>query len=138
MEDWWKELEKAADTVETFFLDISSAMELWAEEMGKTFDDFTQEVEAVVVTEVDRLIDDLIDIVGESDVEYDSDFWEDIDHFVELEFMDVTISKPSSENHPACIGCRHYHGKTYNGNLLVCAMHPYGCEDSTCPDWEGE
>jgi hypothetical protein len=32
--------------------------------------------------------------------------------------------------------CRHYHGQVYGGNLLVCAMHPYGPGEDvdTCPD----
>ena len=35
-----------------------------------------------------------------------------------------------------CQGCCHYHGQTYGGQLLVCAMHPYGVEASSCPDWQ--
>lgn len=38
----------------------------------------------------------------------------------------------------ACRGCRHYHGRTYNGNFLVCGMHPYGVETETCSDWESK
>ena len=33
-----------------------------------------------------------------------------------------------------CSNCVHYHGRSYNGNHLVCGMHPYGEED--CPDFE--
>ena len=36
----------------------------------------------------------------------------------------------------ACQGCCHYHGQTYGGKLFVCAMHPYGVEDTSCPDWQ--
>ena len=37
--------------------------------------------------------------------------------------------------HPfACYDCINYHGKIYNGNRLVCAIHPYGLKD--CPDFE--
>lgn len=49
----------------------------------------------------------------------------------------VQIVEPMMQNHPACIGCRHYHGQVYGDNLLVCAMHPYGWDASAhCPDWE--
>jgi len=36
---------------------------------------------------------------------------------------------------PSCFGCQNYHGKTYSGVKLVCAMHPsgWGGED-ICPD----
>lgn len=46
--------------------------------------------------------------------------------------------EPWLNQHPVCIGCRNYHGQEYNGNLLVCAMHPYGVEAGveTCPDKE--
>ncbi|MEM6398676.1 MAG: hypothetical protein AAF349_04785 [Cyanobacteria bacterium P01_A01_bin.68] len=34
-----------------------------------------------------------------------------------------------------CDGCSNYHGQFYNGNLLVCAIHPHGFDDKTCPDF---
>lgn len=43
---------------------------------------------------------------------------------------------PVLQEHPACVGCRNYHGEAYGEQMLVCAMHPYGAEDTTCPDWE--
>lgn len=38
-----------------------------------------------------------------------------------------------------CDGCKHLHGEAYGGNLLVCAMHPYGTDGDSCPDkdWNG-
>lgn len=39
-----------------------------------------------------------------------------------------------------CFCCKHYHGRHYVGeggvNRLVCAMHPYGPEETQCPDKE--
>ena len=138
MEEFWQQIEKAAEEVEGFFKDVSSAMESLADEFGKTLTTFTEEVEEIVVTEIEHCIDDLIEIIyEESDWEENGVYWEDFSDFVESEFMDVRTHKSSPDNHPACMGCLHYHGKAYNGNLLVCAMHPYGCEDTTCPDWEG-
>lgn len=37
-----------------------------------------------------------------------------------------------------CQGCRHYHGRSYGGNLLVCAMHPFGADGEHCSDWEDQ
>lgn len=136
MEDLWQQLEKAAKEVEEFFSDISSTMELLADEVGKTLENFTQEVEEIVVSEVERCVEDLIEIVYDSDLEENGIFSQEMVDFVESEFMDIDTYKPTAENHPVCIGCRHYHGKAYNGNLLVCAMHPYGCKDTSCIDWE--
>lgn len=35
-----------------------------------------------------------------------------------------------------CNGCKHWHGKRYGKNFLICAMHPYGWEKDSCPDRE--
>ncbi|MEM9946752.1 MAG: hypothetical protein AAF810_11885 [Cyanobacteria bacterium P01_D01_bin.36] len=43
---------------------------------------------------------------------------------------------PWLQNHPACIGCEHYHGTAYGEEMLVCGMHPYGPDDRNCADWE--
>lgn len=43
---------------------------------------------------------------------------------------------PLPETPTGCAGCRHYHGQAYNGNVLICGMHPYGWEGDTCPDKE--
>jgi hypothetical protein len=37
----------------------------------------------------------------------------------------------------ACEGCADYCGKTYGGNRLICAIHPYGPGDlDICPDFQ--
>jgi len=43
--------------------------------------------------------------------------------------------EPCAGFHPACIGCKNYHGHVYGRNLLVCGMHPYGWDDDNCPDF---
>lgn len=43
---------------------------------------------------------------------------------------------PIANEHTACIGCRHYYGQAHGGNMLVCAMYPYGPEQEKCPDWD--
>ncbi|BDA76090.1 hypothetical protein CAL7716_102560 (plasmid) [Calothrix sp. PCC 7716] len=36
----------------------------------------------------------------------------------------------------ACVGCKNYHGESYNGVDLICAIHPSGYNiSSNCPDW---
>jgi hypothetical protein len=35
-----------------------------------------------------------------------------------------------------CQNCRNYHGRSYNGNSLVCGIHPYG-NGEDCSDFEG-
>jgi hypothetical protein len=33
-----------------------------------------------------------------------------------------------------CQGCCHYHGHSYGGERLICAMHPYGVDQEECGD----
>ena len=42
---------------------------------------------------------------------------------------------PYLQEHHTCIGCEHYDGSSYGGNMLICGMHPYGPEGEICPDW---
>lgn len=35
----------------------------------------------------------------------------------------------------ACQGCRNYYGRVDGGNKLVCAIHPYGQQEESCPDF---
>ena len=44
---------------------------------------------------------------------------------------------PWLQNHPKCAGCSFYHGESYGGEMLVCALHPAGPEEyDQCPDWD--
>ncbi|ABW25488.1 hypothetical protein [Acaryochloris marina] len=57
----------------------------------------------------------------------------------ELEEMASPLTQrlyPLFDQQPACVGCRHYYGKTYGETFLVCGMHPYGASTNSCPDWE--
>jgi hypothetical protein len=48
------------------------------------------------------------------------------------------IVDPWIQDQPRCVGCRNYHGQTYAGETLICAIHPYGPDETLeqCPDWE--
>ncbi len=35
-----------------------------------------------------------------------------------------------------CKECKYFHGVNYNSVDLICAIHPYGVDTDTCPDWE--
>lgn len=61
----------------------------------------------------------------------------DTDVYLELLRQINTPPPTAAAQQPqACQGCCHYHGRVYGGNLLVCAMHPYGVETDRCGDWE--
>ena len=35
---------------------------------------------------------------------------------------------------PDCRICKHHHGQIYRGVELVCAIHPSGYSENSCPD----
>jgi hypothetical protein len=136
--DWWEELEKASLSVEKFFDDINQAVESFSEEVTEALIELSDQIQDTVVTKVDRYVEDFIDLMTETTVEFEFNIWEEIENFTgDSEFVNITTETPSENKYPACIGCRHYHGQAYNGQILVCGMHPYGVEDTNCLDWEG-
>ncbi|MBF2066697.1 MAG: hypothetical protein IGS39_20110 [Calothrix sp. C42_A2020_038] len=126
--DFWQIMETLADEVERFFLGMT--------EMVDTFFEFTEElseqVNNTIATEVDQYLQDIVEPFSDS-------YWE-LDN-ISSESFDPAFPysvEATKEKNPACIGCKHYHGYAYGGNLLVCGMHPSGVEEITCPDWEKE
>lgn len=47
----------------------------------------------------------------------------------------VLIDKKEEFNPGICSNCINYHGEIYEGIRLICAIHPYGCSESSCPDY---
>ncbi len=150
MENWQQDLiavfDITKDEFEQFFHNLGTAVETVAEDCCEILDGFTAEIEDTLtkefepfLNEIDFLIEALLEPLV--DVDVDVDYEIEPVTFIEQEFnLDTDFEfpqvKPNSSHHPACIGCRHYHGRSYGGNLLVCGMHPYGWDDRNCPDWE--
>ena len=135
--DWWQQLEKTTATLEDFFNNFNQSIESFAEDVANTLEEFGEQLQDAVFTEVDRHVDDFVDFVAEANLELEFTLWDDLESFAEdFDFVDITTEIPSESKHAACIGCRNYHGQAYNGQILVCGMHPYGVDDSFCPDWE--
>ncbi len=129
MEDWSKDffemLEGATREFEQFFQDVSEVAETIAEEVQNSialeFENFCYEI-----------FEPLIEVYNE----FESEFRSELDDLLEEDLAISYKVESTPEHHPACVGCQHYHGHVYNGNLLVCGMHPYGWDDDNCPDWE--
>ena len=137
-EDWWKQLEQSTVTLENFFQDINKAVESFGEEMADTLEEFGSYLQDSFIAEVDSFVDDFCELITETNLEVELSFWDDIEDLAEdFEFTEVTTETPTKDKYTACIGCCNYHGQAYNGQILVCAMHPYGVEDDDCQDWEG-
>ena len=129
MEDWQKELMEWLDTV-------TASVEDFFEEVSQAVETFAVELETDLAREIEQFLDDVFDPI--TDVSGSDN---PIVSYHLSDDADVLFSpkiNPTSNVHPACIGCRHYHGRVYQSHLLVCAMHPYGWDDGSCPDWEQE
>lgn len=130
MEDWQKNLTDMLETVtqevEKFFSDITEAVDAIALLSEEVF----HQVDRTITTEIEHFLTDLIQPVLDACSELEQTSFEP-------EWPLTDTVEPSPQQHPACVGCRHYHGQVYSGNLLVCGMHPYGWEGENCPDWQG-
>jgi hypothetical protein len=119
--DFWETVQTVADEVERFFLGMGEMVDT----VFEITEEITEQLQNTIATEIDQYLQEF--------------YWELEDMVVDD--LDPAFPYPveaSASQNPACIGCRHYHGQVYGGNLLVCAMHPYGWDSENCPDWEAE
>lgn len=138
-QEWWEKFEKTAAEMETFFIEVGEVAESFADEVGETIEEFVDQFQEVVVTEVDSFIQDFLDAIAETSHDVDTSLWEDLEEFTDdYDYMGVGFQPPTPDVNAACMNCVNYHGRIYNGNLLVCGMHPYGWDDGNCPDWEAK
>lgn len=129
--DWTEMLDTIADQVEGFFLDVA----LDVTEAMNGFVEFSEEVSTqlntTVLDEVEQYLTEWVSPVLEA--------YFGLGGAIEEITQPVTQTfEPMLKQHPACVGCRNFHGQYYGDSLLVCAMHPYGVGEGveTCPDKE--
>ena len=138
MEDWhkdfWAMLETVTVEVEQFFQDVGEAVESVSEDISEAIETVAHEVQYTFGVDIDQYFQEILEPFVEIYAEFDDIAFEDL--LEDTEFAFNPRVEPTREEHPACIGCQNYHGRIYGGNVLICAMHPYGWEDSNCPDWE--
>ena len=122
-------VETADSLAEEMEKQLRPVLEQWADDLEQSLEPW----ETVLDQEVER---------------FSEEFSEFINPLVEplamalaswIEAMSAPVAShvdPVLNDHPTCIGCRHYYGQAHNGHMLVCAMYPYGPEAEHCPDWE--
>ena len=134
--EWWQQVEKTVVEVEGFFTEVGEATEQVVDEVSENLGSFFEQFQLDIFDEADNFIQNLVDVIITTSEEIDFAISEEWDYFSDDDFTSVGYQEPSAQTHPACINCVNYHGQIYNGNLLVCAMHPSGLEGDSCPDWE--
>jgi hypothetical protein len=114
-----------ADEVEK---QVGPTLETWAEHIHATL----EPLEATLDAEAERMADEFAEQLTPVVVP----LVESLETWFEA--LSTPINQtvdPVVNDHPACVGCRHYYGQAHGGNMLVCAMYPYGPMDRQCPDW---
>lgn len=137
-------LNTAQNQWESFYTQVNEDLQKNTTEWEKTLNNLTQEVEEKLNVELNDLLTEVDDFFVEvlqlffddeylNDVEDNSYFLDEDDFY---SWLQDTKIKPNLNANPACRGCSNYHGQSYNGNLLVCGIHPYGWDGENCPDWQ--
>ncbi|PSO48871.1 MAG: hypothetical protein BRC33_08415 [Cyanobacteria bacterium SW_9_44_58] len=131
MDNWTKEFLAFCNTLNQDIEEFWKEVEQFTEQFSESLDEMVQQTEETIAEEIDVFWQEFFEPL----IEFD-----EMAEFGDEDFDFVIASKvyPTQNTHPACQGCRHYHGYVYGGNLFVCAMHPYGWPDENCPDWEGK
>jgi len=156
MDNWEKQLinwlNQAENNFNNFCEEVTQELKKTAHNSELFIDNLTQEIDNKIPQEIDDfllqvdyfleecavfLADEILphileDFPPNPPSEEDSDFDSNIVWFDEEKIT------PDAQFHTACIGCKNYHGRRYNGNFLVCGIHPYGWNDENCPDWQDQ
>lgn len=133
-------------------------MESWSDEFSQMMEAWANEVEQFcteVAKEISGVLDAFVEASEEMIEQMQNTFTPELEQQISEFFNPIleaylgfeiileetaqpilhTID-PIVNDHPACAGCRHYHGQVYGNTPLICGMHPYGWDGEKCPDWE--
>lgn len=127
--DFWEIIQTVADEVDQLFLGINEGIN----EMVDTFFEFAEEITDQLQESIATDIEDYFNGITEPLFDH---YWEMEDMVGDMDSAFPYPVEATPEKNPACMGCMHYHGQAYGGNLLVCGMHPHGWDDENCPDRE--
>jgi len=137
MEDWqkdfWGLLEAVSSEVEKFFSEVTEEVIEFVDGLAEISEEISEEIQSAFSNELSEFaeyLNDIVDTIAYIDTEFDDE------QPAQPYYYEGNIEDPVQNSHPACVGCRHYHGQVYGGNMFVCAMHPYGWDSENCPDWE--
>ncbi len=137
MDPFFTLLDAAAKDIEDFVTQVAAGIDYLAEVLIETVEEAAEQtihtLETALETEIEPPFNELSEWLMQPLLELLAG--------IEQEIEDVASPlhqtfQPLINQHPACVGCQHYHGQVYGDTLLVCGMHPYGWEGETCPDHE--
>lgn len=129
MDEWLQQLQASLDEA--------------AQDSGKWLVEVIEETDQAVSNAVDEMAEAISPVVIEINQQVEDSLdatemfiYQRLTPWMEEATAPITNTiTPYLQEHHACVGCKYYNGSTHGGNMLVCAMHPYGPEDETCQDW---
>jgi hypothetical protein len=124
---WLSTVSKEADQL--FEQWIDECADQWAEVSQETFQEIHEALDPAL-SDINSQIDSSLDASVAFVAQHLTPWIEET-----TAPLSCTIN-PWLQNHPTCVGCKHYHGSTYGDSMLICGMHPYGPEAKNCADWE--
>lgn len=127
--EFWVMMETIVDSIEQFVTEVAKDVEEVVDAVVGASEEFVEQLEAAISPDLEQRFNELIDPILEAYLGFEVRMEETVQPV-------VNTVEPIMNDHPACVGCRHYHGQSYNGVMLVCGMHPFGWEEEKCPDWE--
>jgi hypothetical protein len=137
MSDWERSfmvwLDALAEQTEHVLVDLSQDLE-------NSFEATAQDVKTGFERDIAPWLNQILQPILDTPLDFNFDFDRSVESVVEPWRQTV---EPSLNQHPVCVGCKHYHGQVYGGQMLVCGMHPYGvglgqetCGDKDPVDWQ--
>lgn len=148
---WTQNLTQDAERT---FHEMTEQLAQASDAVVQATDDWADQVQQAFEPEIDRIVEEINrtlepwEITVESQVDDVADNIDQmigpilttllagVDHWLEEVSAPINSTvDPILQNYPTCTGCRHYYGQAHGGNMLVCAMHPFGPEaEAGCPD----
>lgn len=133
MESWAKEflamMETIVGEIEQFVTEVTKDVEEAVDAWIDASEELLEQMEAAIAPDLEQRINEFFDPLLEAYLGFEVTMGETVQPV-------VNTVEPLMNDHPVCVGCRHYHGQSYNNVMLVCGMHPSGWDGEKCPDWE--
>ncbi|MEB3292136.1 MAG: hypothetical protein VKJ24_03150 [Synechococcales bacterium] len=125
-EDVNEAVESAVDTLMLVSEEMTTQVQTTAVQVQSTWDE-----------ELEPFLNQLMVSLFNLPLEFNFPLEDGIDR-LPLSWQSSFLAPPIAPTHPLCQTCRHYHGQSYGGTLLVCGMHPYGISEGQpdCADHE--
>lgn len=140
-QDWFKAFETIASEVGQMFEDLGRELVETTDAFFSISEEVAEEMETRLV-QLDQTITPKLDQLDEQMTEWlDPVFRGLLNVQVGLDRAAAPVTQtvePWLNHHPVCVGCRNYYGQEHGGNLLICALHPYGVMEGaeSCADKE--